>query len=146
MPSWTELNWRRFDFGLDFPQSTHLLFLAPVAKLSVHCMRYSKQTGHRHTTHDHRNTLFTAAWRTGTAQQLERWTCDCKVMVSSPGRSGGKTVCSRVKFLCWLLFQHLFYLQCYGTRLFHRLKIKRFSGSLAELFLAPPHSCAVSEI
>ena len=32
------------------------------------------------------------------------------------------------------------------TRLFHRLKIRRFSGSLAELFLAPPYSCSVSGI
>ena len=32
------------------------------------------------------------------------------------------------------------------SRLFHRLKIRRFSGSLAELFLAPPHSCSVSGI
>ena len=32
------------------------------------------------------------------------------------------------------------------VRLFHRLKIGRFSGSLAELFLAPPHSCSVSGI
>ena len=29
---------------------------------------------------------------------------------------------------------------CSSSRLFHRLKIGRFSGSLAELFLAPPHS------
>ena len=33
-----------------------------------------------------------------------------------------------------------------NSRLFHRLKIGRFSGSLAELFLAPPHSCSVSGI
>ena len=32
------------------------------------------------------------------------------------------------------------------TWLFHRLKIGRFSGSLAELFLAPPHSGSVSGI
>ena len=30
------------------------------------------------------------------------------------------------------------------AQLFHRLKIRRFSGSLAELFLAPPHSCTLS--
>ena len=43
------------------------------------------------------------------------------------------------------LLQHspLFHLT---PRLFHRLKIRRFSCSLAELFLAPPHSCSVSGI
>ena len=33
-----------------------------------------------------------------------------------------------------------------STWLFHRLKIRRFSNSLAELFLAPPRSCSVSGI
>ena len=41
---------------------------------------------------------------------------------------------------------HLFQRSTSTPRLFHRLKIGRFSGSLAELFLVPPHSCSVSGI
>ena len=40
----------------------------------------------------------------GIAQWSEWWTCDQKVMGSSPGRSGRKVFFSRVNFLCWLLF------------------------------------------
>ena len=40
----------------------------------------------------------------GLAQWLERQTCDQKVLGSSPSRSHGKNLFSRVNFLCWLLF------------------------------------------
>ena len=43
-------------------------------------------------------------------------------------------------------FSILLYFISLIPRLFHRLKIRRFSCSLAELFLAPPHSCSVSGI
>ena len=38
-----------------------------------------------------------------------RQTRDRKVAGSSPGRSGGRTVLSRVNFLCWLLFRYPFH-------------------------------------
>ena len=43
------------------------------------------------------------------AQWLECQTPDWKVPGSSPSRSSGITVFSRVNFLCWLLFQYLFH-------------------------------------
>ena len=45
----------------------------------------------------------------GIAQWLEHWTCDQKVVGSSPGRSGGRIFFSRVNCLCWLLFRYAFH-------------------------------------
>ena len=40
----------------------------------------------------------------GTAQWLERRTCDRKVVSSNPSRSSGRIFFFRVNFVCWLLF------------------------------------------
>ena len=45
----------------------------------------------------------------GTAQWLECWTHDRKVMSLNPRRSGGRIFFSSVNFLCWLLFRFLFH-------------------------------------
>ena len=45
----------------------------------------------------------------GIVQWLEHQTCDRKVLGSSPCRSGGRIFFSVVNFLCWVLFQYLFY-------------------------------------
>ena len=48
-------------------------------------------------------------WGVGRAQWLEHWTCDWKVTGSNPCRSDGRILCSRVNFLCWLLFWYLYH-------------------------------------
>ena len=45
-----------------------------------------------------------SAFEVGRAQWLEHWTCDWKVTGSNPCRSDGRILCSRVNFLCRLLF------------------------------------------
>ena len=47
--------------------------------------------------------------RAGTAQWLERRTCDWKVAGSNPCWSGGRIYFSRVDFLCWLSFRYPFH-------------------------------------
>ena len=37
-------------------------------------------------------------------KDVEQQTCNWKIMSSNPGKSGQRIFCSRVKFLCWLLF------------------------------------------
>ena len=49
------------------------------------------------------------SWGAGIAQWLERRTGDRKVSGSSPGRSSGKILFSKVNFLCRLLFRHPFH-------------------------------------
>ena len=48
-------------------------------------------------------------WGAGIAQWLECRTCDRKVVGLNPCWSGRRIFFSRVNFLCWLLFWHLFH-------------------------------------
>ena len=54
------------------------------------------------------------------------------------GWGGGKKEHTSLYTSCSPVHQNYMFLLLYSSRLFHRLKIGCFSGSLAELFLAPP--------
>ena len=72
---------------------------------------------HAHThTHTHTHACmhkdthtYTHTHTLGSRQWSECWTCDRKVLGSSPGRSCRRIFFSRVNLLCWLLFRYLFH-------------------------------------
>ena len=84
-------------------------------------------------------------WSEGIGAQL----CEAntvKPMIKTDGTIGPSDLHKRERWSVAMMQSCQPFCRPKCTRLFHRLKIQHFSGSLAELFLDPPHSCSVSGI